>query len=329
MKRLFSIGICMILSASLLLGCSTNKSSSGADAAGKKVLFSTPSFEDKFLSILLESAQKSAESNGIELVPMEAENDVTNQLHHVKTAVSEGYGAIIMILVDAESSGQMIAEAGDLPIIFANRSPGEKKLKSDRYIYVGSDENQSAGFQAEFLAKYFSQKGQTDVKAVLFQGQFGHSAAVTRTSAVKEKLKESGLNVEYVFNDSANWSRETSEEMFTNFLKMRKEFDCVICNNDEMAIGVINSMKANGINPSSVPIVGIDATLDGCGAVEDGSMAFTVYQSASGQGESAIRAAALLSTGNSISEIEWVNQSNDTILVPFEPVDASNVAKYK
>jgi inositol transport system substrate-binding protein len=58
------------------------------------------------------------------------------------------------------------------------------------------------------------------------------------------------MNVEYVFEDNANWGRQEAEKMFNVFLYTCRKFDCVIENNDEMALGVINSLKEHNIDPS-------------------------------------------------------------------------------
>lgn len=51
------------------------------------------------------------------------------------------------------------------------------------------------------------------------------------------------------------------------------DYDCIISNSDAMALGAIEAMKAEKLDPSSIPIVGVDATVDGCQAIKDGSMA--------------------------------------------------------
>ena len=43
--------------------------------------------------------------------------------------------------------------------------------------------------------------------------------------------------------------------------------DCVICNNDSMALGVMEACKNSGIDCSTLPILGVDATADGCEAI--------------------------------------------------------------
>ena len=92
-----------------------------------------------------------------------------------------------------------------------------------------------------------------------------------------------------MFEDNADWEQGIAEDYFDLFLQTGKQFDAVVCNNDTMALGVIDSCKKNGI--SGVPVLGIDATADGCAAIQAGDMAFTVYQSGSGQGEAAVKAA--------------------------------------
>lgn len=76
-------------------------------------------------------------------------------------------------------------------------------------------------------------------------------------------------------------------------------------------------------------IGGADATAEGCKAIEQGKMCYTVYQSASGQGEYAARAAITLAGGSSIAELQYAADDLMHVWVPFEQVDASNVRDYE
>ncbi len=117
--------------------------------------------------------------------------------------------------------------------------------------------------------------------------------------------------------------------MFNIFLSTGQPYDFVAANNDSMALGVLDAYAENNINPADAPVLGVDATADGCAAIEDGRMVFTVYQSAKGQGEYAVKVAAELARGGSISGIEGATKDNKYVYVPFEKVTAGNVSEYK
>ena len=77
----------------------------------------------------------------------------------------------------------------------------------------------------------------------------------------------------------------------TNWLSTGTPFDAVIANNDEMAIGAIQAMKAAGIDTSKVIVGGVDATQEALAAMKAGDLEVTVFQDAAGQGKGALDAA--------------------------------------
>ena len=324
MKKKIAVLLTILMMFALISGCGSKSTSSSNKKV--KILFSISNATDAYRSLLVANAKSYADSENVELTVKDAAGSIEEQVSHMKEAVSGGYNVVICTPVNSATTLQLKKEAGELPIIFMNSAPSEDLLERDKYIYVSSDEMIAGKIQAEYVADYLSNK--KDIKVVLFRGEKGHSATIGRTKAVKETFKEKGINAEYVFEDTANWSRQGAKEMFNVFLATGQKFDCVIANNDEMALGVIDSLKENKIDPSSVPVLGIDATSEATKAIADGSMRLTVYQSAKDQSKSAVQSAIELGSGGTIAKIENATEDGKHVWVPFEKVDKSNVSKY-
>lgn len=324
MKKKISILLTIMMVLMIVSGCSSNSNS--ASNKKVKILFSMADDSDVFRHTLSENAKIYAKDQNVELVVKDAQGSVEKQVDHMKEAISGGYDTIICSIVDPDIALQLKKEAAGLPIVFINSAPNDDLLEENKYIFVASNEKVAGRYQAESVIE--SLKNKSEAKVVLFKGEEGHSATIGRTKAVKETFKEKGINVKYVFEDSANWSREGAKEMFNVFLSTHREFDSVICNNDEMALGVIDSLKENKIDPSSIPVLGIDATTNACNAIVDGSMRLTVYQSGKEQSKSAVEAAIQLGSGGSLDKIENLAEDKMHIWVPFEKVDKSNVMQY-
>ena len=273
---------------------------------------------DQFISTLEQGILAAAEAAGVTVDSQEANNDTQKQAEQVRTFAAKGYDVLIVNLVDTSTAETIIAEAGDIPIIFVNRRPDDSILVTGKYAYVGSQEWDAGKMQAEFLAKYFA--GRTDpINYVLFMGQLGLENTQQRTESVKTELTNAGFTLNKVFEDTAKWDRATAMDMMQTFLGTGAAFDCVICNNDEMALGVIEALKAGGVDLTKVPVVGIDATDMACESVKNGEMAMTVFQDAAGQGAKCIEFAKLAAEGTLTEQFGWV---------PFQPVTIDNVADF-
>lgn len=140
---------------------------------------------------------------------------------------------------------------------------------------------------------------------------------------------DSGKQINYVFEDTGVWDTGKAKELMQILLKTGVPVDCVLCNNDSMALGVVEACKEAGIDLSAVPVLGVDATAEGCAAIEAGEMAFTVYQSGTGQGEAAIEYALRIANGQSVKDVEGITEDGLYVWVPFVKVESTNVSSYK
>lgn len=319
--RVLLVAIIFILAA--FSGCGSNTSASRNSEI--KILLALNE-TDTFRQTLVDAALATAQEQGVQLDVKDAEGSIENQVSFLKNAESDGYDVIICSPVSADTIVELKASAGKLPIIFINTCPDDKHLKANKYIYVGSSERIAGQYQAEYILNELSDKNEINV--VVFKGPKNHSATNGRTSGAKKVLESSGKTIHYVFDDYADWESDRAKEMFEVFLSTGQVPDCVICNNDSMALGVIEACKMGNISPSSLLIVGVDATAEGCEAIENGDMAFTVYQSAKGQGEVAVQAAICFAKGESINNLDGATDDSKYIWVPFEKVDSNNVSNY-
>ena len=285
---------------------------------------------DEFLSTLEAGALAAAEDMGITLTTQDAQSDTSKLLQFIETAKNAGQKAIIVNMVDPETAPQVIEAAGDMKVVFVNRPPVDTSVLNENAVYVGSDEMESGKYQGEWLAEHFKAEGKTDIKYILLNGTIGNVSTTNRTESCLQALKDNGINAtEATAPLVADFDRATAQDMISPLLTTT-EYDCIISNNDAMALGAIEALNAAGIDPTTVPIVGVDATVDGRQAIKDGTLSMSVFQDADGQGRGALMAAANLVSGAALNEgTDYeLDEAGYTMWVPFEPVTPDNVADY-
>ena len=287
---------------------------------------------DEFLSTLESGAKEAAAELGVNLQTQDANSDTGKMIQFIETAKNNGNAAVIVNMVDPETAQSCIDAAGDMKVVFVNRVPSDTSVLTDSAVYVGSDEHDSGRYQGEFLADYFKAAGKTDIKYILLNGILGQTSTTLRTESVLKALADNGINAEPATEPLAcKYDRAEAQNKISPLLSSGLEFDCIISNNDAMAIGAIEACNDNNIT-IDFPIVGIDATADGCQAVVDGKMAMTVFQNAKGQGFGSVQAALNLVNGKALNEgteYEIDAETGHILWVPFEPVTPENVSNYQ
>ncbi|MCR4745796.1 MAG: substrate-binding domain-containing protein [Lachnospiraceae bacterium] len=315
----------VFITVSMLSAC--KMSTAGSASGGKKILLSMTDTDDTFRQLLTDAMISAASSEGVTLDVSYCGSSLEQQTSDISNAAANGYSAVIVRLVDASTALQMEVAAGDLPVIFVNNQPEDDYLMENKYVFVGSDEEEAGKLQAEWVLKKLGNPSK--MNGIIMMGEKGHSGTTGRTTAVKQTIRDNGCDLNLVFIDYANWSDTYAASAMELFFKTGQSCDAIFCNNDTMALGVVEALKKEGIDPSKIPVCGVDATADGCSSIENGEMSFTAFQNADGQALSAIRAAQVISKGGKISSVEGGSEDGKYVWVPFEAVDASNVSQYK
>jgi inositol transport system substrate-binding protein len=281
-------------------------------------------FDDNFLTVMRNGmVDYAAGIDGVDLQVEDAQDDVAKQLDQINNFIASGVDAIIVNAVDTsatEAMSQAAASAG-IPLVYVNRQPINVDSLPDNQAFVASNEIESgtlAAFEACKLLRAMGYAG--GAKGYLMMGQLSNQAAVQRTKDVDDILGIDMCNfISIIDRQTANWSRDEAQDLMTNWLSSGEEFQVVFANNDEMAIGAIQAMKAAGISMEDVVVVGVDATQDALVAMQAGDLDATVFQDAFGQGEGSVDAALALARGEAVDQ---------KVYIPFKLVTPANVDEF-
>ena len=280
-------------------------------------------FDDNFLTVLRNGIQTYADANGVSVQIEDAQNDVAKQLDQINNFIASGVTAIIVNPVDTSATQAMsdAAAAAGVPLVYVNRQPINIDTLPDNQAFVASNEVDSGTLETIALCDNWAAEGKTEVNVYVMQGELSNQAAVQRTADIYDVI-EAGkckVKVNVIDQQTANWSRDQAQSLMTNWLSAGAAFDGVIANNDEMAIGAIQAMKAAGIDMATVQVGGVDATQDALASMQAGDLDVTVFQNAAAQGSGALDAAVKLAAGEAVEQKVWV---------PFELVTPANIGDY-
>ena len=169
---------------------------------------------------------------------------------------------------------------------------------------------------------------------MIIEGPLGQSAQVQRLEGNEKALAECP-SVTVIEQQTANWSRAEAQTLMENWLTAHPgEIAGVIGQNDEMALGAIEAIKAAGLDVGDFAIAGIDGVTDALTAVKAGEMS-SILQDARAQAQGALDVAIAAAMDGDYEpqsdiwtlypDMAW-NGGTDTFYdVPWTPVTADNV----
>ena len=301
------------LAASTLLVLSL----SSTPALAAKIGVTMSAFDDNFFTVLRNGMGKYAESQkDISLQFEDAQGDVGKQLNQIQNFIAQKVDAIIVNAVDTDATPKMtkLATSAGIPLVYVNRMPADKSLPA-KVAYVGSNEVDSGTLEMKEVCKLMGGKG----NILVMMGELSNQAARQRTQDVEDVIATpecSGIKI--LDKRTAKWQRTEGNDLMTNWISAGLKFDAVVSNNDEMALGAIQALKASKMLDKTI-VAGVDATQDALASMKAGELKVTVFQNAAGQGQGAVDTAMKIIKGEKVPSMVWI---------PFELVTPANLSQY-
>ncbi|HEY0208326.1 galactose/glucose ABC transporter substrate-binding protein MglB [Acerihabitans sp.] len=310
-----------------------------AHAADTRIGVTIYKYDDNFMSVVRKAIEKDAkEAKGVQLLMNDSQNDQSKQNDQVDVLIAKGVKALAINLVDPAAAPVIIEKArgANVPVVFYNKEPSRKDLDSyDKAYYVGTESKQSGIIQGELIAKHWKAHPEWDlnkdgvIQYVLLKGEPGHPDAEARTAyVVKTLTDQEKIKVQQLQLDTAMWDTAQAKDKTDAWMSgpNANKIEVVIANNDAMAMGAVEALKAH--NKSAIPVFGVDALPEALAMVKSGAMAGTVLNDADNQAKATFDLAKNLAEGKPAAEGTNWKLDNKVVRIPYVGVDKDNLSQF-
>ena len=316
-------------------GAQAQQSSAAVD--GPKVGVTIYKYDDNFMSLMRKALENEAATHKTaELLLNDSQNSQSTQNDQVDVLLSKGVKVLAINLVDPAAAPTIIgkAKAADVPVIFFNKDPGEAALKTyDKAYFIGTNPQESGEIQGKLVGDSWKAHPEWDLNKdgvidyVLLKGEPGHPDAEARTKYVVEKLKADGYKVKQLQLDTGMWDAAKAKDIMQAWLAgpSGKQIEVVLSNNDAMAMGAVEAMKAQG---KVLPAFGVDALPEALQMIKADTLAGTVLNDGDTQAKAIYALAVDLANGKDPKQNPDLKLENSIIRVPYVGVDKTNLDKF-
>jgi len=286
--------------------------------SGWKIGYVSNNFNDTFQTYINDAAQTYVEGiENLEITLVDAQEDVIRQQDLVNTLIAQGVDALIVVPVDT-SAMMPITRAADeagIPVCYVNRNPYAGKDLPKNVYYVGSQEVIAGQQQMNYMGELLKGNG----GVAILMGKLDNEGALKRTEGNEQIISDKYPSIKVLAKETGNWQRDQGMSLTENWLTAYgADLNGILANNDEMALGAVEALKANG--REDVFVMGVDAIPDAKTAVGNGTLTATVLQDAVGQGRGGAETIFNVLSGSTPQQLKWI---------PFVLITPENLADFQ
>lgn len=318
MMKKWLIGLLVITMVLVLAACGEDESGDSGSTNDKDdkslvIGFSQVTLESPFYTSLVDGAKEAAEAEGVELIVVDAQNNIEKQNTDVQSLITKGIDVLLINPVNPSAVAPALkaAEAAGIPVITVDRATKEEVVS-----YIGRDNEEMgriAGEKAIELLGGDSASG----KIIELQGDAGGTVTKARHDGFHEAVgKVAGIKIiEGPYND---YIRAKAVSSMQDLLQAHPDVNLVYAHNDDMALGAVQVLTQMG-KLDEVQVVGVDGLMEAVKKIADGSFQATVINDPISLGSLAIQTAIKAGNGEEVDKI----MNAETGLI-----DESNVTNY-
>lgn len=264
-KVLFSVGLVFLTGTLIFAGGKSD--SVKAESSSKKNLitvgYAQIGAESDWRTANTESFKSTfTEANGYKLIFDDAQQKQENQIKAIRNFIQQDVDYIVLAPVVETGWETVLGEAkkAGIPVILSDRMI----TVSDPSLYkcwVGGNFIKEGQDAVTWLNNYVQKNNLSNkqLNVVILQGTIGSSAQVGRTKGVTEGLAKNS-NYKLLAAQTGEFTQAKGQEVMESFLKQFNNIDVVIAENDNMAFGAIDAIKAVGKKPGKdIIIISFDA----------------------------------------------------------------------
>ena len=281
--------LCLLMACLLLTGCQGTRKEEEKNSIriGISLYRGDDTFINNIRNELEEQAKEYERENGIKVTLdiQDAKGSQNTQNNQVERFISLGCDVLCINPVDRMDASVIIDKAmtAGVPVVFFNRQPVEEDMNRwDQLYYIGVDAKETAVLQGQIIVDLYREdplavdiNGDGVVSYVMLEGESSHQDSLIRTEWSVQTLKDGGVPIEKITGGIANWERSQASALMEQWLGEYPEtIELVVSNNDDMALGAIDALSRAGI--TEVNVIGIDGTIPGIEAIENGKLLGTV-----------------------------------------------------
>jgi D-xylose transport system substrate-binding protein len=262
-----------------------------------------------------------------EILYQNADQDPAKQQQQVEAAVTEGVDVLVLDPVDSTTAGALAARAkqADIPVISYDRLI----LDTDLDYYVAFDSLEVGRQQATALSEELAANDTPEGPIVKINGDPKDNNATLFSQGSTEVFEEEGVEIAQEY-DTPDWLPENAQRQMEQAITATgaDEIKGVYAANDGTAGGAIAAMKANGMDPTEIPVTGQDAELTAVQRIIDGEQFMTVYKPIQPLAETAAELAVAVANGEEpSSDLVTSETDNGTEAVPTAVIETVAVTQ--
>jgi ribose transport system substrate-binding protein len=237
--------------------------------------------------------------------------DPQKQASMVEDCIARKPSVIAVNAVDPAAVVQVLKKASEagIPVIMQNANTNEEG-RAFTETFIGSQSFDQGYAVGEMIVKATDGKG----KLVLITGRPGQFDVVQRADGAKKAFADANAEIEILAEEPADWSKDKALTVMQDLLTRHPDIDIVFGQDDPMALGALQAIKANGVE--GIKVFGVNGNKDACDAIKAGDMYGTAMQLSYMVGVYSVRAAYDIYKGRQVPA---------EMLAPTAPVTPENV----